>query len=102
MTRDICSWCHALAAVQAHNRSRPTAGGSTRRPAAIGGKGDEDDDPLPPKLARVVSDVTIEKLSGLLDDNPRGLLLCRAEPAGWLGWFGRYEGKGAAPTSRTG
>ncbi|MBN9516903.1 DUF3987 domain-containing protein, partial [bacterium] len=49
--------------------------------------------PVKPTLARVlVSDVTIEKLAGLLDDNRRGLTLYRDELAGWLGSFTRYKG----------
>jgi DNA polymerase I-like protein with 3'-5' exonuclease and polymerase domains len=53
--------------------------------------------PVAPKLARVLcSDVTIEKLAGLLDDNPRGLLLYRDEIAGWLDSFTKYKGSSGA------
>jgi hypothetical protein len=52
------------------------------------------DRPEKPKLIRAVtSDVTIEKLAQLLEDNPRGLLLCRDELGGWLHSFQRYKGK---------
>ncbi|MBP3954799.1 DUF3987 domain-containing protein [Gemmata sp. G18] len=55
--------------------------------------GDPGDEPLKPALGRVlVSDITIEKLAGLLDDNRRGLLVYRDELAGWLGSFTRYKG----------
>lgn len=58
------------------------------------GDGDRRDEPEKPVLKRVlVSDVTIEKLAGLLDDNRRGLLVYRDESAGWLGSFTRYKGK---------
>jgi hypothetical protein len=55
----------------------------------------EVDEPDKPTLKRVlVSDVTIEKLAGILDDNRRGLLVYRDEAAGWLGSFTRYKGQG--------
>lgn len=45
----------------------------------------------------VVSDVTIEKLGCLLEENPLGLLLVRDELAAWVGAFDRYAsgGKGS-------
>lgn len=44
----------------------------------------------------LVSDITIEKLGELLEQNPLGLLLVRDELAAWLGSFDRYAaGKGA-------
>jgi hypothetical protein len=53
------------------------------------------DEPQKPTLGRVlVSDITIEKLAGLLDDNRRGLLVYRDELAGWVGSFTKYKGKG--------
>jgi hypothetical protein len=44
-----------------------------------------------------VSDITIEKLGSLLQENPLGLLLLRDELAAWVGSFDRYAagGKGA-------
>jgi hypothetical protein len=56
----------------------------------------------PIKRRLVVSDVTIEKLAQVLEDNPRGTLVARDELAGWLGSFTRYKGSGAAPICRTG
>ena len=52
------------------------------------------DDPVPQK-ARFTSDSTIDKLSELLADNPRGLLYCVDEFDFWLGQheaFGRESG----------
>jgi DNA polymerase I-like protein with 3'-5' exonuclease and polymerase domains len=54
----------------------------------------KEDPPEKPTLVRVVTgDVTIERLAQLLEDNPRGLLLCRDELGGWLTSFQRYKGK---------
>jgi DNA polymerase I-like protein with 3'-5' exonuclease and polymerase domains len=53
---------------------------------------DPGDPPEEPVLQRVVcSDTTIEKLSEILEDNPRGTLVARDELAGWLGSFTRYK-----------
>jgi Protein of unknown function (DUF3987) len=47
-------------------------------------------EPTPPPLPRIiVGDTTPERIGGLLQDNPKGLLLHRDEMAGWLGSFGR-------------
>ena len=52
------------------------------------------DAPEKPACRRVVtSDPTIEKLSDLLQYNPRGLLVARDELGGWLSNFTRYKGK---------
>lgn len=54
--------------------------------------------PEPPREKRVVvSDITVEKLGCLLQDNPLGLLLVRDELAAWIGSFDRYAagGKGS-------
>ena len=49
-------------------------------------------EPTPPPLPRIiVGDTTPERIGGLLQDNPKGLLLHRDEMAGWLGSFGRYS-----------
>lgn len=49
-----------------------------------------------PVLRRVfASDVTIEKLAEMVEDNPRGLLISRDELRGWFGSFSRYRGPGA-------
>jgi hypothetical protein len=62
-------------------------------------KGDGDDPgekPEPPVYRRVfVSDITIEKLAEVLEDNPRGVLVARDELSGWLGSFSRYKARGA-------
>ncbi len=57
------------------------------------GDGDRGEAPAKPLLKRsIVGDVTIEKLSGLLDDNRRGVLLYRDELSGWVGSFTKYKG----------
>jgi hypothetical protein len=64
-------------------------------------KGPPTDPPEPPEPPRekrvVVSDITVEKLGCLLQDNPLGLLLVRDELAAWIGSFDRYAagGKGS-------
>jgi hypothetical protein len=64
--------------------------GKKKDPAAL------DPAPEPPVFQRVVcSDVTVEKLAAILEDNPRGLLVARDELSGWLGGFSRYKAKGA-------
>ncbi|RMF85049.1 MAG: DUF3987 domain-containing protein [Planctomycetota bacterium] len=59
---------------------------------------DPPDEPERPTERRlVVSDVTVEKLGCLLEENPLGLLLVRDELAAWVGAFDRYAsgGKGS-------
>ncbi|MDM8008117.1 MAG: YfjI family protein [Phycisphaerae bacterium] len=59
------------------------------------------DPPIEPERPRekrlIVSDITMEKLGCLLEDNPLGLLLVRDELAAWVGAFDRYApgGKGS-------
>ncbi|MFO0845849.1 MAG: DUF3987 domain-containing protein [Gemmataceae bacterium] len=56
--------------------------------------------PLAPAMRRTFcSDVTIEKLLEILEDNPKGVLLARDELAGWIGSFTRYSkgGSGDVP-----
>lgn len=49
-------------------------------------------EPAPLPLPRmVVGDTTPERLGGLLENNPKGLLQYRDEMSGWLGSFGRYS-----------
>ncbi|HKI35179.1 MAG TPA: DNA polymerase [Gemmataceae bacterium] len=49
--------------------------------------------PQEPVCPRVmVSDITIEKLSEVLEDNPRGVLVARDELSSWLYSFARYKG----------
>jgi hypothetical protein len=61
-----------------------------RRAAARAAK--EDFAEAPPVYRRVVcSDVTIEKLAAILEENPRGLLVTRDELSGWLASFTRYK-----------
>lgn len=54
-------------------------------------------EPEPPKMERhIVSDITVEALAAILQDNDRGLLLLRDELSGWFGSFNQYKGgKGA-------
>lgn len=59
---------------------------------------DPPDEPERPTERRLlVSDITIEKLGELLEQNPLGLLLVRDELAAWVGAFDRYAsgGKGS-------
>jgi hypothetical protein len=53
-------------------------------------------DPGAPPTAPVhrrafVSDITIERLAEVLEDNPKGTLAARDELSGWLGSFSRYK-----------
>src|SRR5262249_15366477 len=50
------------------------------------------EEPVCPRL--VVSDITIERLSEVLEDNPRGVLVARDELSSWLYSFTRYKGGG--------
>jgi DNA polymerase I-like protein with 3'-5' exonuclease and polymerase domains len=55
---------------------------------------DPGDPPQKPIYPRVtLSDITIEKIAEVLEDNPRGVLVARDELAGWLASFTRYKGK---------
>jgi hypothetical protein len=50
------------------------------------------DEPPEPQRPRVrANDATVEKLALLLSGNPKGLLFCRDELAGWVGSFERYS-----------
>jgi len=51
----------------------------------------------PTERRLLVSDITVEKLGELLEQNPLGLLLVRDELAAWIGAFDRYAsgGKGS-------
>jgi DNA polymerase I-like protein with 3'-5' exonuclease and polymerase domains len=52
------------------------------------------DPPEEPVLGRVIcSDVTIEKLAEILEDNDRGILVAREELSGWLSSYQRYKGQ---------
>jgi DNA polymerase I-like protein with 3'-5' exonuclease and polymerase domains len=53
--------------------------------------GDPPEEPTYPRV--ILSDVTIEKVAEVLQDNPRGVLVARDELAGWLASFTRYKGK---------
>ncbi len=44
----------------------------------------------------IKTDITIEALVGVLQDNPRGALIGRDELAGWIGGFTKYAGKTGA------
>jgi hypothetical protein len=50
--------------------------------------------PRPVMRRAYCSDVTIEKLAQLLEDNPKGLLVARDELSGWLGSFKKYKNSG--------
>src|SRR5262249_47396454 len=65
-----------------------------RKAAAKGDGDDSGDPPEEPQLRRIIcGDTTIEKLSEILEDNPRGTLAARDELSGWLGSFSRYKGR---------
>ena len=55
------------------------------------------EDPKEPILQRIiVSDATVEALTPIMHDNPRGLILSRDELAGWINSMNQYKGgKGA-------
>src|SRR5262249_21717934 len=51
--------------------------------------------PPPPVCQRVLcSDITIEKVAQILNENPRGVLVHRDELAAWVGSFTRYKSGG--------
>ena len=53
-------------------------------------------EPVEPTQARFFcSDITVERLAELLDDNPRGLLMSRDELSGWFNSFTKYKARGA-------
>jgi hypothetical protein len=54
-----------------------------------------DKPPRPVQRRAYCSDVTIEKLAQLLEENPKGLLVARDELSGWLGSFQKYKAKNA-------
>ncbi len=67
-----------------------------------GDAGDPPDKPAPPIARRfMVSDTTTEALAPILLGNPRGVMLCRDELAGWLASFDRYakSGKGGGDSA---
>ena len=65
-----------------------------KRKAKQDGEEFKEEPPEPPVLKRiVVSDVTIEILAAILEDNPGGVLLLRDELAAWFNSFSRYKGK---------
>ncbi|MFN0137997.1 MAG: DUF3987 domain-containing protein [Phycisphaerae bacterium] len=69
-----------------------------RKKQRDGQGGDPPLEPTEPVERRIlVSDITIEKLGALLEQNPMGLLLVRDELAAWAGSFDRYAsgGKGS-------
>jgi hypothetical protein len=45
---------------------------------------------------QMVTDITVERLSAILRDTPKGLMVFRDEVAGWVESFGRYSGAGGA------
>ncbi|MDB5308811.1 MAG: hypothetical protein JWO38_3013 [Gemmataceae bacterium] len=58
---------------------------------------DPGDPPEPPRCIRVYArDVTIEALSGILNDNRCRMLVARDELNGWLSSFNQYKAKGGA------
>jgi len=66
---------------------RELRSGWERETAGLG-----EDDKKPPMPAVVVTDATIEKLSEILHDNPRGVLTLYEELDSWLGSHDAYRG----------
>ena len=64
-------------------------------PPCIPEKAIEPEKPVRPRI--IVTDATIESLTRLLSQHPKGLLLNRDELAGWLESFNRYSGGGDRP-----
>jgi hypothetical protein len=85
---------HRLA-LQAHETAKAAHEAAAKAFAKATGP-DPGPAPTAPVCERhVVSDVTIERLAEILEDNPRGLLLYRDELAGWVHNFGRYRSGGS-------
>lgn len=63
-----------------------------RQKAEAEAEGGTCDQPKPVMRRLICSDVTIEKLAELLEDNPRGVLIARDELSGWFASFSRYKG----------
>ena len=58
------------------------------------GEASPGEQPEPPVYRRVIlSDVTIQKVAEILEDNHRGVLVARDELASWLGSFKQYKGR---------
>jgi hypothetical protein len=55
-------------------------------------------EPTPERI--IVEDTTLQALSGILVDNPRGLLLARDELSGWVRSFGQFTGAAGADLAR--
>jgi hypothetical protein len=49
----------------------------------------------PKELVRYVSDVTVEKLAEVLQENPRGVALVRDELTAWVAGMNQYKAKGS-------
>ncbi len=77
------------AAIKASNKTDQLAAEADYR-AAKGGESE------PPTARRfLTSDSTVEKLGALLNENPRGLCVCRDELAGWLAQMDRQGNEGS-------
>ncbi|HVS37792.1 MAG TPA: YfjI family protein [Gemmataceae bacterium] len=64
----------------------------SREPRRKSDKAPDESEPEKPSARRaLISDVTVEKIAEVLEDNPRGVLLVRDELAGWFGSFRRYK-----------
>jgi hypothetical protein len=67
------------------------AGWEKKRRQKGGNPGSRPEKPI--RRRQVVSDITIEKLAEILEDNPRGVLCARDELSGWLYSLTRYKGR---------
>lgn len=56
--------------------------------------------PKPPQPRVIVADVTLEKLSDVLEENPRGVLLATDEFSAWLGSLDQYKSGGTPGRDR--
>jgi hypothetical protein len=55
---------------------------------------DQDKGPAPKLETVFVSDITLEKLAAILQDNSRGVFIIRDELTGWIGGMDQYRAKG--------
>jgi len=64
-------------------------------------RGDPPEEPKPPTRVRhIVTDITVEALATVLQDNPRGVLLARDELDGWFGSFDKYRQKNGGDSAQ--
>lgn len=65
----------------------------------VAARPEDDDTPIPPEPKLIVGDTTIEALSEVLKDNPRGVIVANDEFESWLGSLDAYR-RGAVSKDR--